>query len=562
MPARSILLPSAFILPSAFSSDPDINATIISMGAAAYDAGYTHLSDIIKGAANAEVATIIATSEKELREKTQEYERRCEKLRSELEKRQNALDDAWDARRIAVENAAADANQEILRLRTESALDKRIFLKTLEDLRKEFNAAERIRAERVSNSSKKGAAGEMALAEIIEAAASDFDATVSQMTTSPESGDFHVIFNDIIPPFKILIDAKSYTRNVDHEERAKIRHDIECCPDVSAGILVSLYSGIVGSTDGEIEFINNRPLLNICKLMNGTPDSRVKTLSMAFSILRNHAKWDASQHAIAAAHAKFQYYRRILEQLQNQIGAAEKHALATLRDIVNMQSSVSLLQIEFLSEESINDDVSSWWSTNYEKSDDASLDAISIYSKWIADGKKNITKASFMAILGLVCGSDSFNMIVQTGPAGNKRLVDQTLLHGWKQKRIATTTSSDAIAVHIYDSHTETIDKKKTFTYIRKFLSSKNISSSAYKWSVFDEETTLHHHIILFGVSSDILNLNLLKSWVGNDATVIADDCNITEWKPTGIVKDLAGPGAKWKRDALPPNTSNIIHIV
>lgn len=561
--SKSIILPASFVMPTSIASDPDINATIITMGAAAFDAGFTHLSDIIQGAANAEVAAVTATAAVELREKTEEYEKRCEKLRSELQKRQAALDDAWEDRRAAVAAAAAGANEEIARLREESAIaatraheEKRMFLKTLDDLRKEFNAAERARTERVANSSKKGAAGELALAEIIEAAAADFDATVAQMTASPESGDFHVVFNDIVPPFKILIDAKSYTRNVDHEERAKIRHDIESCPDVAAGILVSLYSGVVGAADGEIEFVNGRPLLNICKLMNAAPESRVKTLALAFSILRNHAKWGVSQHAIAAAHSKFQYYRRMLEQLQNQIGAAEKHALATLRDVANMQSSVALLQTEFIAEDSVNDAIASWLSISYEKATATDkLDIIGMYSKWIADGGRNITKAAFSAVLGAICGAESFNMTVQTGPTGNRRLVDQTILYGWRAK--ATVALASAIALHIYDSHTETADRKKTFTYIRKFLASKSVVGAGFIWNAdIEDADVIHHRIVISDADADAMNLSLLKSWVGADAVVIADDCEPVDWKATGIVKELAGPGAKWCR-----RRSDVIHI-
>ena len=110
-----------------------------------------------------------------------------------------------------------------------------------------------------SKSSTKGAIGEQKVLRSIE---SYFpDAQVTDKSGEAHQGDLHL---DLYG-YKILIEVKTYSRNVPEKEITKFKNDVKNNDQIDAGILVSLTSGIVRHRqfDYEIHSISDKPLVYV-----------------------------------------------------------------------------------------------------------------------------------------------------------------------------------------------------------------------------------------------------------------------------------------------------------
>lgn len=592
-------LPDGFATPPLLRRNvPEINAAVIAMGTACYEAGYnsivvkenlaarTRESELVQQIADLREA--LRVSDTVRREALQDQEDRIrsgyetntaaleEKLaaaRQQLEEYQDevtasraaAIDEALARERARADGVLAVYKERIAR--SEAALESATrtatteragFMKSINDLRESIHTAEKARLKIQQNSSRKGAAAEDDLIELVRTAVAGWDAAVEKMSTEPESGDIHVIFGDMTPPFRVLVDSKAYTRNVDHAERDKIRHDIETWPGVSAGMLVSMNTGIVGTVDGAIEFTRSgKPLMNMCKLASFTPDQQVRALSLAFAVLRNHAVWGSSQRVLANAHMHVQYYRRTMEQLQNQITAAEKHALVTLRDICGLQNTVTQMRVELM--ETLGggehtlciDAVSTWWNENYVAGAGTEVNLIEAFTEWRSAAteilRASITKDAFVS---LVCGAIGCEpeIVIKSGPGGTKRVGDVVSISGW-MKRDTVAVAAAAPTKHYrlvcVDQHTEPAEIRKTFNGLRGILRSKAAAGAGYNWRI---ENGVHTIYISGDIDVGALPLKTTRSWVER-LTIEEVDENPwvnQEWDVPAEITAIAPPKMIW----------------
>lgn len=579
-----LTLPDGFATPPLLKRDnPEINAAVLAMGTACYEAGYNSIvvkENLAARTREAEMATQIAelkelvkisdeTRRNALEEQEERIRARYERaieiasteresaeekiaaLRQQLEEIQDsaaelkhaAIDEALQRERSRTESTIAVYKERIIKAEqaleaaTRSATAERTgFMKSIGELRDTIHASEKTKLTTQQNSSRKGAAAEDQLADLIRAAVSGYDSVmVEKMSTEPESGDIHVTFNDLVPPFRVLVDSKAYTRNVDHAERDKIRHDMETWSGVSAGILVSMHTGIVGVVDGFIEFTpSGKPLMNLCRLATFTPDQQVRTLALAFAVLRNHATWGASQRILANAHMHVQYYRRTMEQLQNQITAAEKHALVTLRDICGLQNSVTQMRIELmetLAGETVErtlcvDAIRTWWNETFEIGE-GEIGLIDAYSEWreTADVvlRNSITKDAFVS---LVCGAIGIepDITIKSGPGGSKRIAELATVQGWVVRGTAVPIPQKHYKLVCVDSHTEMADIRKTIMGLRGILRSKAAGGCSFNWRIED-----NIHTIYMSGNVDVkgLPLKTTRTWAGE---LTVEDVDENPW--------------------------------
>jgi hypothetical protein len=627
-------------------NNPATNTLILAMGIACYDIGYKCITDIVhsRGAAKArsrerELQTQLDEAE-ELRQlaleqqesritsqyaaditrKDVEWQKRLDRtlqgstaekeslhstvstLREQLNDQQTDLDQFAQQRTIAITAARTEESaryeammhtdrQRVARLETQLADAARIaatertgFLKSIGDLRDSIHAAEKQRTAHHANSSRKGAAGELLLKELVEAAVVDFDhAKVLDIASEQESGDIHVIFEDMTPPFRILLDCKAYKRNVDPGEREKIRHDVDTWTGVNAGILVSLTTGIVGAPDGTIEFTaNGKPLMNLCKFTCGTTqEQQIRTLALAFSILRNYASWGASQRVLANAHKHVEYYKRAIDQFQNQISHAEKHSLSALRVIHGMHNTVTQLRVELMEELSgvvrentCADVIRMWWDENYVVHKTGSVrleDAWGVWRSYDSDCPEivrimtdTLTKDAFVALICGVLDVDE-DVVLRLGSGNTKRIVDVPVVHGWTVRTSGAGAGAGAGAssvqhyqLIVVDTHEDAADRRKTFTNIRSILRSKGAGGCAYVWRVDEVDDTWLHTILMSGtVDCKTLPLATIKKWIGGEVEVSNMDDETwgsaviewRDWTPSESVAAAVGPKMVWRQD-------------
>jgi HD-GYP domain-containing protein (c-di-GMP phosphodiesterase class II) len=273
----------------------------LALGAEAYETLRTKAVERVRNETHADaVKWATASYQEELAANAATADVQIKRLTGERQKYEQALQVA-QARLEALEQSATTLRQSARQEARES------FQELLEAKEKQISQLEQTLEKQVgtvcgkmdtlqnsitktfSSSKEKGSFGEGVLESFLKKA---FDCDIQVISKEAQSADIRMIRG---PECEYLWEAKNYTRMVTSEEVEKFRRDLRLHPEVRAGCLVSLRTGIVGRTRGgdiDMEFLEDgRCILYLSNFMSrDDPVFYLQTLRPFFQVLEATCK--------------------------------------------------------------------------------------------------------------------------------------------------------------------------------------------------------------------------------------------------------------------------------
>jgi hemerythrin-like domain-containing protein len=299
--AVTLQVPIDFKVPSIYQEDANTVSVALALGAEAYETLRTKAIDRARNETHAEaVKQATASYQEQLSETLSTAEAQIKRLTSERQKYEQALQ-VSQARLEALEQSAAavrhearqEANQNFQSLL--EAKEKHIsqleqtLEKQLGTVSSKMDTLQNSITKTFSSSKEKGAFGEGLMEAFLKKA---YDCDIHVISKDAQTADIRMIRG---PECEYFWEAKNYTRMVSSEEVEKFRRDLRLHPEVRAGCLVSLRTGIVGRSRGgdiDMEFLEDgRCILYLSNFMNrDDPVYYLQTLRPFFQVVEANLK--------------------------------------------------------------------------------------------------------------------------------------------------------------------------------------------------------------------------------------------------------------------------------
>jgi len=255
-----VVLPADFSPPPEFlDADPQETALIISLGCEVYNTIHSKAhetirtetqSDAIKKATEA-IQISADTQIKQLRREKLAFEEALHAAKARLE----AMEQASADLRTQIQKETRDSMKEVLGTKDQAVRDMREqFDTTVRALSTKIDSLQNSFTKNFSSSKEKGSIGEMMVEGFLKKA---FDCDINIISKDSETADIRMMRS---PTAEYFWEIKNYTRTVNKHEVEKLRRDMRLHPEVNAGILVSLRTGIADKTRGgdiDIEFLED-----------------------------------------------------------------------------------------------------------------------------------------------------------------------------------------------------------------------------------------------------------------------------------------------------------------
>jgi hypothetical protein len=295
-----ISVPDNFELPSLYNNGNEKAVSIaLTLGAEAYETLYANVTDRVRKETNADIITEVSKKYTEqIKVIRTESDQALNALRQEKKRFEEALNivkhqldlyeqssltlraDAHKSAKAMFDDLLSSKEKQITRL--ESLLENK-----LETVSGRVESLQNSITKTFSASKDKGTYGEVLIEGFLKKA---FDCDISIVSKEAQTADIRMVRDN---RFEYLWEAKNYTRMVSSEEVEKLRRDMRLHPNVRAGCIVSLRTGIVGHTRGgdiDIEFLEDgRCILFISNFMNrDDPVFYLQTLRPFFEILEEN----------------------------------------------------------------------------------------------------------------------------------------------------------------------------------------------------------------------------------------------------------------------------------
>ena len=268
----TLLVPASFILPSIYLKiDPEATAKSLTLGAHAYELmlaeGQKHTHETLfaslqkKAAASYEPKVLELQQQLEqereaaaraLEKEVQKAARLKERLEEEEHRRRETERRVREEERTNREEICAEKDDRIHTLQTQLAAKLGNVEQSLKEnsrtVADQFQAFKEQILKTTTGSKKKGDHGEGLFKDILLKAFGSVSRGetfhIEGVGTEGHQGDLRMQWHG----HRVLIEVKNYDRNVDGKEVTKFLRDMEEGQDVSLGIMVSLYTGIVDHT--------------------------------------------------------------------------------------------------------------------------------------------------------------------------------------------------------------------------------------------------------------------------------------------------------------------------
>jgi len=303
MDVRSITVevPIDFKVPSIYKEDPHTVSVALALGAEAYETLRTKAIDRARNETHAEaMKQATASYQEQLTETLSTAEAQIKRLTSERQKYEQALQ-VSQSRMEALEQSAAavrhEARQEAIQ-NFQSLLEakekhisqlEQTLEKQLGTVSSKMDTLQNSITKTFSSSKEKGAFGEGLMETFLKKA---YDCDIHVISKDAQTADIRMVRG---PECEYFWEAKNYTRMVSSEEVEKFRRDLRLHPEVRAGCLVSLRTGIVGRSRGgdiDMEFLEDgRCILYLSNFMNrDDPVYYLQTLRPFFQVVEANLK--------------------------------------------------------------------------------------------------------------------------------------------------------------------------------------------------------------------------------------------------------------------------------